>query len=199
MSTMPINSSWGGPEPRDGQPDVPMADLSDRRPNHASESEQADAPDQDVEWVNTELSTIADTIAQLQGRLEEANTKLASAAKVETTEFEVGRLFVEAQRFTDASLSELDRKVNEILCQADAKAREILAEATQEAHEIRRQAQEAAIASTRTTSELQAAITGFTAVNNELLKELGTLNEMLTPASERGISEIEPSSSSDND
>jgi cell division septum initiation protein DivIVA len=118
---------------------------------------------------------------------------------VETTEFEVGRLFVEAQRFTDASLSELDRKVNEILCQADAKAREILAEATQEAHEIRRQAREAAIASTRTTSELQAAITGFTAVNNELLKELGTLNEMLTPASERGISEIEPFSSSDND
>ena len=199
MFTMPIDSPRGESDPGAEQPDVPMAGLSNGRPARVSEAVQADVPDQDVEWVNSELSTIASTIAQLQGRLEEANTRLASAERVETTEFEIGRLFVEAQRFSEASLSELERQVNEILCEADAKAREILTEATQEAHEIRRQAQEAAIASTRTTRELQSAITGFTAVNNELLKELGALNEMLTPASERGMSEIEPSSPSDND
>ena len=205
MSTMPIDSAWGVPEPRDSQPDESISGLGNHRPAHASDSDSssvsdsANAPAQDVEWVNTELHTIASTIEQLQGRLEEANTRLASASKVETTEFEIGQLFVEAQRFSEASLSELDHKINEILCEAEAKAREILAEATHEAHEIRRQAQEAAFASTRTARELQTAIAGFTAVNNELLHELGSLNDMLTPASERGMSEIEPSGSSDND
>ncbi len=199
MSSMPIHSAWGGPAPRDGQPDETMSGPDSRRPAHASEADQAPAPTHEVEWVNSELNTIASTIEQLQGRLEEANTRLASASRVETTEFEIGQLFVEAQRFSEASLSELDRKINQILCEAEAKATEILAEATQEAQEIRRDAQNAAIASTRTTRELQSAIAGFTAVNNELLKELGSLNEMLTPASERWTSEIEPSGSPDND
>jgi prefoldin subunit 5 len=199
MSTMPIDSVWGGPEPRDGQADVSMTEYGSHRPAHAPESDQAHDPPHEVEWVNSELDTIATTIQQLQGRLEEANSRLANASRVETTEFDIGRLFVEAQRFSEASLSELDRKINDILCEAEAKAKEILAEATQEAHEIRREAREAAIASTRTTQELQSAIAGFTAVNNELLKELGSLNEMLTPAGEPRISEIESSGSPDND
>lgn len=202
MSTMPLNSAWGGPEPQDGQPAGPLGEFGDRQPAHVSESEEVHAPsdpDHQVEWVNSELSTIASTIAELQGRLEEANTRLASASKVETTEFEIGRLFVEAQRFSEASLTELDQTINEMLCEAEAKAREILTEATQEALEIRRHAQDAAIVSTRTTRELQTAIAGFTAVNNELLKELGSLNEMLTPASKQWTGEINPSGSPDND
>jgi hypothetical protein len=193
MSTMPIDSVLGTPEPpRDTHPGVPIPGLGNQRT--AAESDQAQPQATEVERVNTELHTIASTIGELQDRLEETKARLASASNVETTEFEIGRLFVEAQRFSEASLSKLDLKIHEILCEAEAKAKQILAEATEEAHEIRRQAQQAALGSTRTARELQSAIAGFTTVNNKLLKELGSLNSMLTPASERGITEIEPSS-----
>ncbi len=192
MSTMPIDSVFGVREPSHDTPrEVPVSSLGNDAP---LQSRSAPTPATEVEWVNTELHTIASTIEELQGRLNEANTRLASASKVETTEFEIGRLFVEAQRFSEASLSKLELTIHEILGEAEAKAKQILAEATEEAHDIRRQAQEAAFASTRTARELQSAIAGFTAVNNELLKELGALNSMLTPASERGMTEIEPSS-----
>ena len=198
MSTMPIDSVFGVPDPSPHtNPDIPTHGLGKHLP--APASDEAQTPAGQVDWVNTELRTIAGTIEELQGRLEEANSRLASASKVETTEIEIGRLFVEAQRFSEASLAKLDLKIHEILCEAEAKAKEILAEATEEAHEIRRQAQEAAFGSTKTARELQSAITGFTAVNNELLKELGALNSMLTPASERGMSEIEPSGAPETD
>jgi hypothetical protein len=198
MSTMPIDSVYGIPEPsREAHPNVPVPEFGNHRA--APEPDQAEAPANEVEWVNSELHTIAGTIEELQGRLEEANARLESASKVETTEFEIGRLFVEAQRFSEASLSKLDLKIREILCEAEAKAKEILAEATEEAHEIRRQAQQAAFAATGTARELQTAIAGFTAVNNELLKELGSLNDMLTPAIDRGVSEIESSGPPESD
>ncbi|MGO8861024.1 MAG: hypothetical protein ACLQRH_09690 [Acidimicrobiales bacterium] len=155
----------------------------------------AHTPGTDVEWTNAELHSIASTIEELQRRLEVANTRLSSAATVETTEFEIGRLFVEAQRFSEDSLSKLERQIHEVLCAAEDKARHILTEATEEALEIRREAQEAAVVSKKTARELQSAIVGFTTVNNELVKELGALSSMLTPASERGMAEIDPSSS----
>ena len=192
MSAMPIDSIFSVREPSQNPPlEAPVSSLGNDRT--VPESPQTSTPATEVAWVNTELHTIASTIEQLQGRLEEANTRLATASKVETTEFEIGRLFVEAQRFSEASLSKLELTIHEILGEAEAKAKQILAEATEEAHDIRRHAQEAAIASTRSARELQSAIAGFTTVNHELLKELGALNSMLTPASERGTTEIEPS------
>jgi cell division septum initiation protein DivIVA len=107
---------------------------------------------------------------------------------------EIGRLFVEAQRFSEDSLSKLERQIHEVLCAAEDKAKQILTEATEEALEIRRQAQEAAFVSTRTARELQSAIAGFTTVNVELVKELGALSSMLTPVSERGMTELDSSS-----
>jgi hypothetical protein len=193
MSTSPIDSVFGVPErPSDGRSDPPISEIADHQ--NADAAEAARAPGTEVEWANSELLTIASTIEELQGRLELANSRLSGVAKVETTEVEIGRLFVEAQRFSEASLSNLELKIHEILCEVAAKAKQILSEATEEAHEIRRQAQEAAFASTRTAHELQTAIAGFTAVNSELVKELGALNSMLTPANERGMSEIDPSS-----
>jgi len=193
MSTRPIDSVFGVPErPSDTQPAAPISATSNHR--NADAPGEAQAPGTEVEWANAELHSIASTIEELQSRLEEANTRLDSTARVETTEFEIGRLFVEAQRFSEASLSKLELQIHEILCEAEAKARQILTEATEEAHEIRGQAQQAAIASTRTARELQSAIAGFTAVNRELLKELGALNTMLAPNNERGMTEIDRSS-----
>jgi cell division septum initiation protein DivIVA len=152
-------------------------------------------PGTGIEWTNTELQSIAATIEDLQRRLETANSQLSTAADIESTESEIGRLFVAAQQFSEESLSRLELQVHGILCAAEDKAKAILTEATQDAIDIRRQAQEAAFLSTKTAQELQFAIAGFTTVNNELVKELGALNSMLTPTSERGAMQINHSSS----
>jgi len=183
--------------PTDPYPGIPMSGTP-HHSNHEDGDVGGELPhtsETDVEWTNAELHSIAGTIEALQHRLEAANTRLSSVAKVETTELEIGRLFVEAQRFSEESLSKLERQIHEVLCAAEDKAKQILTEATEEALEIRRQAQEAAFMSTRTARELQSAIAGFTTVNNELVKELGALNSMLTPASEGETTEIDPSTS----
>jgi cell division septum initiation protein DivIVA len=150
----------------------------------------------DLDSTNAELHSIANTIEELQQRLEATNNRLSRVAEVEATQVEIGRLFVEAQRFSEDSLSKLELQIHEVLSAAEVKAKQILTEATEEALEIRREAQEAAFASKRTARELQSAIAGFTTVNIELVKELGALSSMLTPANERGMTELDPSSSS---
>jgi prefoldin subunit 5 len=173
-------------------PDVPISDIAARRTSNGDA--QAEASGSQVQWVNSELHTIASTIEQLQSRLEEANTRLDGVAKVESTEVEIGRLFVDAQRFCDESLSKLESKVQEILVEAETKANQMLTEAREEAQEIRRQAQQAAFASSQTVRELQSAILGFTRVNADLLTELGTLNSMLLPDNHPGQIGIDPAS-----
>jgi glutamate-1-semialdehyde aminotransferase len=206
MSTKLIDLVIGGPERANGDgPDalldpypatsMPMSGT----PNHAENqdrghgAEVAHTAGTDVDWTNAELHSIASTIEELQRRLEVANTRLSSVAKVQVTESEIGRLFVEAQRFSEDALSKLVRQIHQVLRAAEDKAKQILTEATEEAVEIRRQAQEAAFLSTRTAQELQSAIAGFTTVNNELVQELGALNSMLAPASERRVAAIDRS------
>jgi prefoldin subunit 5 len=202
MSTRPTDSVFGVSQRAsndqtatslDPYPSTPMSGTPNHHDGHNG-AEVTHAPGTEVERTTAELHSIAGTIEELQRRLEAANTRLSSVATVETTEFEIGRLFVEAQRFSEDSLSNLERQIHEVLCAAEDKAKQILTEATKEALEIRRQAQEAAFVSKQTARELQSAIVGFTTVNTELVKELGALSSMLTP-SEQGTAEIDPSSS----
>jgi hypothetical protein len=145
---------------------------------------QAPQANKAVESTSSELGAIAGAIEELQSRLAQANDQLHQVAVVQTTEYEIGRLFVEAQRFSEASLSKLEMRIQEILVEAEAKAAEILREATEEAVEIRRQAQMSSAIPNRTAQELQSAIVGFASVNSELVKELSVLNDMLTPVAE---------------
>jgi hypothetical protein len=198
MTTRPADSVFGVPQPPWGvQGEAAMSHLAGDDSNPLADDQTQ--PGTPVQWVNTELHEIASTIEALQNRLEEANSRLSTVERVETTEFEIGRLFVQAQRFSEASLSELEGKIHEVLGAAEAKAKQILEEATFEAQEIRREAQEAAFASTRTVRELQLAIAGFTTVNSELLKELGTLNRMLFPGRDPEAAEFDPSSPAEVD
>ncbi len=195
MTTRPLDSVYGGTDPSGRHiRDQSMADtyagarissIADHQSPIASVDDPG-APGSDVEWTNAELHSIASTIEELQQRLVEANSRLSTASTVEGTEFEIGRLFVQAQRFSEESLSKLEHQINEILTAAEAKAEQILRDATEEAVAIRRHAELAAVESTKAARELQVAIAGFTTINNELVKELGALNSMLTPGSEPG-------------
>jgi dsDNA-specific endonuclease/ATPase MutS2 len=143
------------------------------------------APESDVDSAGDEIKQIASAIEELQGRLERANEQLSQATAVQTTEIEIGRLFVEAQRFSEASLSRLEMQVHEIVLEAEAKAAEIIREATEEAQEIRRRAQQGSSVGAATAQELKTVIGSFASVNSELIKELNALNAMLTPLVDR--------------
>jgi len=151
----------------------------ERRPQNGNSGVHPLLGDPSVESASSELGAIAGAIEDLQGRLAQANAKLTQVAAVQTTEYEIGRLFVEAQRFSEASLSKLEMKIQEILVEAEEKAAEIIREATEEAAEIRQHAQQSAVIPNRTAQELQAAIVGFAGVNSQLVKELTALNDML--------------------
>ncbi len=138
-----------------------------------------------VESASSEIGAIAGAIEELQSRLERANEQLGQVAAVQTTEFEIGRLFMEAQRFSEATLSRLEMQIQEILVEAEAKAAEILREANEDAEKIRREAQQSSFIPARTAQELQSAIAGFASVNNELIRELNALNAMLAPSNNR--------------
>ena len=172
--------------PRDpvfGSPSFPHGEHPSGNGNSVSQNPRENAT---VESASSEIDAIAGAIADLQNRLERAHDQLGQVNAVRTTEFEIGRLFVEAQRFSEASLARLEMQIQEILVEAEAKAAEILREATEEAQEIRRQAQQSSSIPSRTAQELQSAIVGFANVNGELIKELNTLNAMLSPTAERG-------------
>lgn len=196
MTSSPIDPALSVPGSFwSAQPGRSISDMAEHRNGHSANGAEvppsAETSGSEVQWVNTELNTIASTIEALQSRLEQANARLNSVSTVETTEVEIGRLFLEAQRFSEDSLANLEVKVHQILREAESKAKEILAEATEEAQEIQRQAQYAAFASTRTVRELQAAIAGFTTVNAELLRELGSLNTILTSDGQQPVRTID--------
>jgi hypothetical protein len=203
MSARPIESVFDVPGPPSQiNSDADISDIANHRNLTISEEvkpgltrpEEARVSEPPAEWANDELQSIASTIEELQHRLALANERLGSVATVETTEVEIGRLFVAAQRFSKASLANLECQIHEILREAETKAVQILAEATGEAQEIRRQAEQAAAATTKTARELHAAIAGFSSVNNELVTELSALNAMLLPADGHRTFEIALSS-----
>jgi phage-related tail protein len=142
-------------------------------------SETGGSEDAVVESANAEIQEVASAIEELQGRLKRANAQIGQVQAVRTTELEIGKLFMEAQRFTDAALSNLETQIQAILIEAESKASEIVSEAESEAKQIRHEAQVTSSLSATTAKELQTAIAGFSSVNGELVKELSALNSML--------------------
>jgi cell division septum initiation protein DivIVA len=164
-------------DPVFGSPSFPHEDQLSRNGNGTGHAAVENAA---FDTANSEIGAIAGAIEDLQNRLERAHEQIGQVTAVRTTEYEIGRLFIEAQKFSEASLSRLEVQVQEILVEAEAKATQILLEATEEAQEIRRQAHQASVIPDRTAQELQDAIRGFVNVNSELVRELNSLNGMLS-------------------
>ncbi len=180
VSTNPVNPVFSVPPSQ--HEDYPTANGHWAGPADGNWAGQASAENSAVESASTEIDAIAAAVEELQSRLEQAHSQLGQVTAIRTTEYEIGRLFLEAQRFSEASLARLEEKVQEILAEAEAKAAAILREATEEAHEIRRQAQQnSSFIPAQTAQELQSAIAGFAGVNSELVRELNALNSVLAP------------------
>jgi chromosome segregation ATPase len=147
-----------------------------------------------AESPSSEMDAIAEEIVDLERRLERARRQLDQSSTSQTTELEIGRLFFEAQRFSEASVTRLEREIQEILQEAEAKAAEIIREATEEAHQIRYRGQQSSFISSRTAEELQSVIIGFTAMNGDLIKELHGLYDLLRPLVDRRSESFSPTS-----
>jgi len=93
---------------------------------------------------SSELGIIADAIDELQRRLVQAHERLARGAVEDTTEYEIGRILAETQRFSEACLAKLEIQIRGILFEVEVKAAEILGEADEEAAEILRRAEQTA-------------------------------------------------------
>jgi dsDNA-specific endonuclease/ATPase MutS2 len=147
----------------------------DERPDDAPR----DVPDEAIEMVSSEMDSITTAVSSLLERLDTANNKLAEATSVRMTEWEMGRLFVEAQEFTDTALNTLDEQTHQMLLEAEQEADQIIANARLEAERIVAEAKSSPALSSETVTYLRSTIEGFARVNQELLKELTFLNEML--------------------
>jgi hypothetical protein len=135
---------------------------------------------------SSELGLIVEAIAELQERLAHAREQMNQVAVEETTEYEIGRLFVEAQRLSEATLSRLQFQIQGILMEAETKAAEILREANEEATDILRQAHHLSLMPDSATQDLESAIVTFANVNSELVKDLTVLSDVLTASSGTG-------------
>src|ERR1700753_2941468 len=118
MDTRPVDSVFGIPNHANdghrGEPNgvYPAADVSDPAKQRVDgPGEATAAPGSEIEWSNAELHSIASTIEDLQRRLEQANAQVITAAVAEATEVDIGRLFVEAQRFSEDSLARLEHQI----------------------------------------------------------------------------------------
>jgi cell division septum initiation protein DivIVA len=95
------------------------------------------------------------------------------------TETELGRLFVEAQRFTDDALAKLEGQVERVLAEAGKKAAQIVLEAREEADEILRTARQSASLPSDKSVELHASVERL----SKFVGQLGALLKTDTPSS----------------
>ncbi len=104
---------------------------------------------------------------------EAPHSSAEGGADQQITESELGRLFVEAQRFTDDALAKLETQVERVLAEAGKKAAQIVLEAREEADEILRAAHHSTLLPSDKVSELHAAVdrlSGFMGQLGALLK-----------------------------
>lgn len=179
MGTGPIKAVFGPATPPSDSSAGPEAGR--RHLGLAAPVEESVDQSASVDSAREEIASVADAVAALQHRLEHANEHLRQVNAVRATELEIGRLFVEAQRFAEAYLIRLEDQVQEILAKAEAKAAQILREATQEAQELRQGAGQTAHMPALTVQKVQAAIAGMAGTHSDLMTELYTLNAMLAP------------------
>ena len=107
MSTRPIDSVFEVPE----RPNTPMGAHQSRTwPITATPTQKKASKSRGQRSSGPMLNCIRSPAPSRSCRpgSSRPNTRLSAVAKVETTEIEIGRLFVEAQQFSEASLSKLE-------------------------------------------------------------------------------------------
>ncbi len=151
-------------------------------PMYPAAPDAAADDDGTVDAVAAEFSEMSRAIEELRERLDLASSKMEHVAVVRTSELEIGRLFVQAQEFTDAALGQAEQRARQAIAEAEAEATRILEEARREAEAIVEEARQQAALPPEAVGRLDSTIAGFIEINRELIEELVYLRGSYNPA-----------------
>jgi hypothetical protein len=135
-----------------------------------------------VQAVTTAVTHVAVALDELKDQLEIANRRVSEVAAAQTTEAELGRLFVRAAEFADSAIAEAQDEARQVVADAHRQADRILAIARGHADAIIEEAERSTTLPSAFALHVQAALDGFTHVNAEFMKEVEFLRDSLQPA-----------------
>ena len=132
------------------------------------------------------VAHVAMALDELRDQLEMANRRVGEVAAAQITEAELGRLFVRAAQFADSAIADAEEEARRLVADAHDRAERILAEARREADAIIEENQRSSQLSADAAVQVQTTIEGFTRVNQELIRELELLVDVLQPEDRAG-------------
>jgi DivIVA protein len=143
-----------------------------------------------VQAVTSAVSHVAMALDELKDQLEIANRRVSEVAATQTTEAELGRLFVRAAQFADSAIAEAQDEARRLVADARREADRIVADARGHADAIIEEAERSTTLPSAFALQVQTALDGFTHVNREFMKELeflwDSLQTALPPAATSG-------------
>ena len=134
-----------------------------------------------VQAVASAVTHVAVALDELKDQLEIANRRVGEVAAAQITEAELGRLFVRAAQFADAAIAEAEEEARQAVTAASREAERILADARIEANAIIDEAKRSTALGAAAAQKVQSTIEGFTRVNQELIRELDYLRDIIQP------------------
>jgi hypothetical protein len=134
-----------------------------------------------VQAVASAVTHVAVALDELKDQLEIANRRVGEVAAAQITEAELGRLFVRAAQFADSAIAEAEEEARQVVIAANQEAQRILADARLEADAITEEARRSSALGLAAAQKVQSTIEGFTRVNQELIKELDFLRDVIQP------------------
>jgi hypothetical protein len=123
-----------------------------------------------------QATSAVDGLRDLLGRLE---ALAALARQHQHNEAKIGELFIRVQDYISRATAEAEEHALNLIAEAEFEAARIVATAKEEAHRLLSEARRPASLPPEAITQLQMTIDGFARLNNELLRELGTLNQTL--------------------
>jgi len=150
-----------------------------------------------VQAMASAVTHVALALDDLKDQLEIANRRVGEVAAAQITEAELGRLFVRAAQFADSAVAEAQEEARSVVAAADQEAQRILADARREAEAMIEEGQRSSELGIAAAQQVRATIDGFTRVNNELVRDLEFLREIIQPQLPAGTTPQLPSATDD--
>jgi cell division septum initiation protein DivIVA len=146
-----------------------------------------------VEAVTTAVTHVALALDELKDQLEVTNRRVGEVMAAQISEADLGRLFVRAAEFADATMAQAEEEARQLVADAVAQAERLVANARLEAHAIITEAHDAPL-SDAVAEQVRATIDRLVLVNDELVKELDFLHDVVQPHFAVGPGPTEPPS-----
>ncbi len=131
--------------------------------------------------VTTAVTHVAVALDELKDQLEIANRRVGEVAAAQIPDAELGRLFVRAAHFADTAIAEAEDEARQVVAAAHRQAQSTLPDARIQADALIEEGQRSSQLGAAAAQQVQVTIEGFTRVNQELMRELEFLRDVIQP------------------